>query len=72
MAKLKGFPMEMVSESPGAVVTMTVTTVKKQDIPDSMFEVPADYTKTPVPASPPGAGPPAAPPAGGTGAGKGE
>jgi hypothetical protein len=69
MAKVKGFPMEMVSESPGAVVTMTVTTVKKQDIPDSVFEVPADYTNA---STAPATTPPAAPPAGGVGAGKSE
>jgi hypothetical protein len=51
-----------------------VTTVKKEDIPDSMFEVPADYRKMAMPdaeATPPAA-PPAAPAQGGAGAGKGQ
>jgi hypothetical protein len=69
MAKLKGFPMQQVMDSPMGKTTITVTSVKKQDVPDSMFEVPADYTKTAMPAMPgmpsSGAKPPVAPPAAG-------
>jgi hypothetical protein len=62
MANLKGFPILMEVNTPAGKMTMTVTTVKKQDVPDSMFEIPADYTNM--------AAPPAAPPAGGGGAEK--
>jgi len=61
MAKIKGFPIQIERTTPMGKVTMTVTTVKKQDVPDSMFEVPADYQKMTMPT--PGATPPAAPPA---------
>jgi hypothetical protein len=72
MAKVKGFPMQVVMTTPDGkeYMTTTVTTVKKQDIPDSMFEVPADYTKMPMPEA--AATPPAAPAPRGAGAGKGE
>jgi len=63
MAKMKGFPIQVEVTTPAGKMTMTVTTVKKQDVPDSMFEVPADYQKMAMPA--PGAMPPAAPPQGG-------
>jgi hypothetical protein len=63
MAKLKGFPIQMVMDTPMGPATTTVTTVKKQDVPDSMFEVPADYTKMTMPV--PGAMPPAPAPQGG-------
>lgn len=69
MAKIKGFPIQQVMDSPMGKTTVTVTAVKKQDVPDSMFEVPADYTKTAMPAMPgmpsSGAKPPVAPPAAG-------
>jgi hypothetical protein len=61
MAKLKGFPMQQVIVSPMGQTTITVTTLKKQDVPDSMFEVPADYQKMTAPT--PGAAPPAPAPA---------
>ena len=49
MAKLKGFPMMTEMVTPQGTMTMTVTTVEKKDIPDSMFEVPADYEKMSMP-----------------------
>lgn len=54
MSKVKGFPVRMEMPSPQGTIVLTVTTVKKQDIPDSMFEVPADYRKMsmPMPMSP--------------------
>ena len=74
LAKLEGFPMEVVTTTPSGSTTATVTTVKKQDIPDSMFEVPADYQKVtmPAPRAAPPVTPPAAPAPGGAQAGKGE
>jgi hypothetical protein len=74
MAKCKGFPIQVEVSTPGGKMTTTVTTVKKEDIPDSMFEVPAEYTNasTPAPGVTPPAAPPAAPPQGGAGAEKGE
>jgi hypothetical protein len=76
MAKVKGFPMQVVITTPDGkeYMTTTVTTVRKQDIPDSMFEVPAGYTKVeaPTPGATPPAAPPAAPAQSGAGAGKGE
>jgi hypothetical protein len=71
MAKVKGFPIMVETTTPGGKMTMTVTTVKKQDVPDSMFEVPADFQKMVMPAMPPAA-PPAAPREGGGGAGTGQ
>jgi len=52
MAKVKGFPIRMEMPSPQGTVVSTVTTVKKQDVPDSMFEVPEDYRKMSMPMSP--------------------
>ena len=52
MTKLKGFPIMTEMSSPQGPITMTVTTVKKQDIADSMFEVPADYQKMSIPTGP--------------------
>lgn len=49
MAKVKGFPIRMEMPSPQGTIVLTVTTVKKQDVPDSMFEVPAGYRKTSMP-----------------------
>jgi hypothetical protein len=63
MAKVKGFPIQVEMTSPAGKMTMTVTTVKKQDVPDSMFEVPADYQKMAMPTAPPAAAPSAPAPA---------
>ena len=49
MAKVKGFPIRMEMPSPQGTVVLTVTTVKKQDVPDSMFEVPEGYRKMSMP-----------------------
>ena len=71
MGKLEGFTMQKDgTDASGRKMTITVTTVRKQDVPDSMFEVPADYTKMAMPDAE--ATPPAAPPQGGAGGGKGE
>ncbi len=52
MAKVKGFPIRMEMPSPQGPIVATVTTVKKQDIPDSMFEVPEGYQKMSMPTPP--------------------
>jgi len=49
MAKVKGFPIRMEMPSPQGTIVSTVTTVKKQDVPDSMFEVPEGYQKMSMP-----------------------
>lgn len=49
MAKIKGFPMVIEMSVGGKVATATVTKVEKRDIPDSLFEVPADYRPMPMP-----------------------
>lgn len=49
MTKVKGFPIRMEMPSPQGPIVATVTTVKKQDIPDSMFEVPEGYQKMSMP-----------------------
>jgi len=53
MSTVKGFPICMEMPSPQGPIVATVTTVKKQDIPDSMFEVPADYQKMSMQMAPP-------------------
>ncbi len=50
MSKVKGFPIRMEMPSPQGTVGSTVTTIKKQDVPDSMFEVPEGYQKMSMPA----------------------
>ncbi len=49
MTKVKGFPIRTEMPSPQGTIVLTVTTVKKQDIPDSMFEVPEGYQKMSMP-----------------------
>ncbi|MCK4299443.1 MAG: DUF4412 domain-containing protein [Planctomycetes bacterium] len=53
MSKVKGFPIRMEMPSPQGPIVGTVTTVKKQDIPDSMFEVPEGYQKMSMPGGAP-------------------
>ncbi len=43
MARSDAFPILVEISSPQGTVVTTITTVKKQDIPDSMFGVPTDY-----------------------------
>lgn len=50
LTQIKGFPIVTEAKTPQGNVTVVVSTVKKQDVPDSMFEVPADYQKMPMPA----------------------
>ncbi|MCK4299444.1 MAG: DUF4412 domain-containing protein, partial [Planctomycetes bacterium] len=43
LAKLPGFPIRIEVHSPRVVYAVTVTRLKKQEVPASLFEVPADY-----------------------------
>jgi len=52
LSKMKGFPIRMEMLSPRGAVVVTVITVKKRDIPDSMFEVPEGYQKMSMPTAP--------------------
>lgn len=58
-----GFPIRTVIKSPQiGTSTMTVVSIKNQDVPESTFETPADYKKMDVPQmSQPGGGAPAIP-----------
>jgi hypothetical protein len=50
VAKLPGFPIRWVAVlTPDHPVVFTITTIRKEDIPDSLFEVPADYRKVEAP-----------------------
>ena len=53
LAKVPGFPIRIEVFSPGLVTTVTVTRLKKQDVPDSMFVVPPGYQEVFVVAPPP-------------------
>ena len=52
LGKMKGFLVRMEMLSPQGAVVVTVTTVKKQAVPDSMFEVPEGYQKMSMPTAP--------------------
>jgi len=54
LAKVPGFPIRIEVLSPGPVTTVTVTGLKKQDVPDSVFVVPPGYQEVFVAAPPPG------------------
>lgn len=43
LAKLPGFPICIEVSAPQVVYAVTVTRLKKQEVPASLFEVPADY-----------------------------
>ncbi len=55
LAKVPGFPIRIEVFSPDPVTTITVTRLKKQDVPDSMFVVPPDYQPAFVVTGPPAA-----------------
>ncbi len=57
LSKLKGFPIMTVVATPQGDMTVTVTTVKKQDVADEKFEVPEGYQKMPAPTGMGGAPP---------------
>jgi hypothetical protein len=46
VARLPGFAIRGEFPFPDGKVVTTITTIRKQDIPDSLFEVPAGYKKT--------------------------
>lgn len=65
MSKVEGLPLKHVMTSRNtdaagqaseSVMTTTVTTVREQSIPASAFEIPADYTETPMMAAAAAAG----------------
>ena len=43
LAKMEGFPIRTESLTPVGTVVTTVITVRKEDIPETFFEVPSDY-----------------------------
>ena len=52
LSKMKGLLIRTEMVSPQGAVVVTVTAVKKQAVPDSMFEVPEDYQKMSMPTAP--------------------
>ena len=48
VGKLPGFPIRWEMRTPDGMVVTTITTIRKEDIADSLFEVPAGYKKTKI------------------------
>jgi len=46
--RIKGFPIRTEMDIPPGTLILTVTTVKKQAVPDTMFEVPEGYKPMPA------------------------
>lgn len=53
LAKLPGFPVRIELQAPRAALTITVTAVRKQEVPEDLFEVPADYERAVTVFAPP-------------------
>lgn len=54
LEKLKLFPMKTIVSVQGTKAETNVTSIQKKSLPESMFEVPAGYTRQEVPAGQPG------------------